>query len=87
MQRREGLVPICGELRTAPQRVDEIDEVREKPPLRPALLRLNSAASRLWTAKCGIWSTSPDNGDAPLDPYEMDAEPGMTVTLQPISTR
>ena len=74
----------CGDcrfvpLRAAPQRIDEIPEAQGNPPLRAALLRLNSPGSLLWTAKCDAWTTSPDKGDAALDPYEMDAQPGTTA--------
>ncbi len=66
-------------LRAAPDRVDEVAEALAHPPLRSALLRLNGPHSHLWTAKCDAWTTGPDTGDAPFDPYEMDAEPGTTA--------
>ena len=47
--------------------------------MRSALLLLNGAASQLWTAKCDAWTSSPEQGDEPFDPYEMDAEPGETA--------
>jgi len=67
------------DLRVAPHRIEEIAEAQANAPLRSALLRLNGAGSPLWTAKCDAWTTSPQNGDAPFDPYEMDAEPGTTA--------
>ena len=50
--------------------IDEIAEARANPPLRSALLALNSAESPLWTAKCDMWTSS----DEPYDPYEMEAD-------------
>ena len=47
--------------------------------MRSALLLLNGVTSHLWTAKCDAWSSSPDHGDDPFDPYEMGAEPGETA--------
>ncbi len=55
--------------------VDEILETKSNPPLRSALLVLNSTESLLWTAKCDAWTTC----DEPYDPYEMEAEPGETA--------
>jgi hypothetical protein len=66
-------------LRVAPHRIHEVEEASAHPPLRSALLRLNGASSHLWTAKCDAWTTGPETGDAPFDPYEMDAEPGTTA--------
>jgi hypothetical protein len=59
--------------------IDEIEEAQEKPALRAGLLLLNSSSSQLWTAKCDVWTSSPEQGDDPSDPYEMDAEPGETA--------
>jgi hypothetical protein len=67
------------DLRVEPHLIDEVEEAQGRPPLRSALLRLNGAASHLWTAKCDAWGSSPEQGDAPFDPYEMDAEPGETA--------
>jgi hypothetical protein len=55
--------------------IDEIAEAKLNPPLRSALLALNSIGSPLWTAKCDVWTTC----DEPYDPYEMEAEPGETA--------
>jgi hypothetical protein len=62
------------DLRGNPHLIASIDEAQTNPRLRDALLRLNSAGSPFWTAKCDLWRTS----DEPRDPYEMDAEPGDT---------
>jgi hypothetical protein len=67
------------DLRLYPHLVAEIKEAQESLVLRTALLLLNSAASHFWTAKCDAWSSSPEQGDDPFDPYEMDAEPGDTA--------
>jgi hypothetical protein len=67
------------DLRLSPHLVDEIEEARRKPALRSGLLLLNGAGSQVWTAKCDIWTSSVEQGDDPLDPYEMDAEPGSTA--------
>jgi hypothetical protein len=67
------------DLRLYPHLVAEIEEAQGSLALRSALLLLNGATSQLWTAKCDAWSSSPDQGDDPFDPYEMDAEPGETA--------
>lgn len=67
------------DLRLGSHLVDEIEEARGRPVLRSALLLLNDVASPLWTAKCDAWSSSPEQGDEPFDPFEMDAEPGETA--------
>ena len=66
-------------LRVAPHRIDEVEEAEANPSLRTALLKLNGPSSHLWTSKCDAWTTGPENGDPPFDPYEMDAEPGGTA--------
>ncbi|MGC2402560.1 MAG: hypothetical protein WA510_22395 [Acidobacteriaceae bacterium] len=66
------------DLRLDKDAIDEIEEARARPGLRSALLLLNCAGSPFWTAKCDVWSSGPDQGDLPLDPYEMDAQPGQT---------
>lgn len=58
------------DLRTRPDRVWEISEIRHLPALAQALCRLNAQSSSVWTAKCDVWSV-----DA-LDPIELDASPG-----------
>jgi hypothetical protein len=67
------------DLRLGAHLVEEIEEARERPALRSALLLLNSAASPLWTAKCDAWASSAHEGAEPFDPYEMDATPGETA--------
>jgi hypothetical protein len=66
------------DLRVGPHLIDEIAEVQGRPELRSALLLLNGVDSQFWTAKCDAWTSSPEQGDDPFDPYEMDAEPGET---------
>ncbi len=67
------------DLRLGAHLLDEIEEARERPGLRSALLLLNGDASPLWTAKCDAWTSSAEEGAEPLDPYEMDAAPGETA--------
>jgi hypothetical protein len=73
--------PRCGfvDLRLGSQWIDEIAEAQGRPTLRSGLLLLNGATSQLWTTKCDAWTSSPEQGDEPFDPYEMDAEPGETA--------
>jgi hypothetical protein len=67
------------DLRLYPHLVAEIEEAQGNLALRSALLLLNGVTSHLWTAKCDAWSSSPEHGDDPFDPYEMDAAPGETA--------
>ena len=67
------------DLRLYPNLVAEIEEAQRNVALRAALLLLNGVTSHLWTAKCDVWNSSPEDGDDPFDPYEMDAEPGETA--------
>jgi len=67
------------DLRLYPHLVAEIEEAQGRLALRSALLLLNGATSHLWTAKCDAWSSSPEHGDEPFDPYEMGAEPEATA--------
>jgi hypothetical protein len=55
------------DLRSAPERVNEIGETAQFPALANLLLRLNSPASAFWTAKCDVWPVEE------VDPDEMDA--------------
>jgi hypothetical protein len=66
------------DLRRDPQLVNEIQEARASKGLASALLSLNGDASPFSTAKCGLWTTSAEQGEPPADPYELDAEPGAT---------
>jgi len=59
------------DLRTAPECAHQIAETRALPGLADALVRLNSAASPVWTSKCDVWHV-----EDPVDHYELDAEPG-----------
>jgi hypothetical protein len=67
------------DLRLGGPLLEKIEEARARPALRSALLRLNGAASPLWTAKCDAWTSSAEEGSEPFDPYEMDATPGETA--------
>jgi hypothetical protein len=67
------------DLRLHSHLIDEIEEAKERPPLRTALLLLNGGLSPFWTAKCDAWAHGADAGDALYDRYEMDAEPGETA--------
>jgi hypothetical protein len=67
------------DLRLGPHLIDEIEEARRRSSLWSALLLLNGVDSQFWTAKCDAWTSSPEQGDDPFDPYEMDAEPGETA--------
>ena len=67
------------DLRLHSARIDDIEEARSRPALRSGLLLINGAGSALWTAKCDAWTSSADEGDAPFDAYEVDAEGDETV--------
>jgi len=60
------------DLRRAPQLARNLPEVENLPTLEGALVRLNSAQSPVWTAKCDVWQLT--ERDA-IDPYEMAAPP------------
>jgi hypothetical protein len=47
------------DLHAAPERIREIQEARELPPLADLLLELNSAGSPIWTSKCDVWQLEP----------------------------
>jgi hypothetical protein len=66
------------DLRQSPQKIDQIEEARKSAPLHLVLLLLNGSGSPFWTAKCDVWARSTEQGDAPLDPYEMKAKTGET---------
>jgi hypothetical protein len=57
--------------------IDSIAEAQASPPLRNALLVLNSPDSPWLTAKCDAWVTT----DEPRDAYEMDAAPEDTAFI------
>jgi hypothetical protein len=58
------------DLRSKPERVRELSEVRQLPALGNMLLRINGSDSPVWTAKCDVWSV-----DA-FDRFELDAPDG-----------
>ncbi len=51
----EALWPGFVDLRSTPERISEIAEAVVFSPLARLLLKLNSAGSPLWTAKCDLW--------------------------------
>jgi hypothetical protein len=64
------------DLRSEPQRVRELSEVRQLPALRDALVRLNGSDSPVWTAKCDLWSVDD------FDRFELDAPDGDDLCAQ-----
>jgi hypothetical protein len=74
-----GAKPRFVDLHSNRRLINEIEEARTSPVLRFALLRLNAAASPLWTAKCDTWNSSAEEGAEPFDPREMDAAPEETA--------
>jgi hypothetical protein len=61
------------DLRSNPARVTEIDETRQFHALAHALLRMNAAASPVWTAKCDVW---------PVETYDSDELDADLATAQ-----
>lgn len=61
------------DLRRNPDHVRRISETGLLPALAPALLRLNSASSPVWTAKCDVWTAEA------IDPDELDAPAAKTA--------
>lgn len=61
------------DLRRNPGGIREIGETALVPSLAPALLRLNSASSPVWTAKCDAWTPEA------IDPGELDAPDPQTA--------
>ncbi len=55
------------DLRHSPEKAIELREIPFLPALAPALVRLNSAQSSLYTAKCDVWQLTE------IDPPEFDA--------------
>jgi hypothetical protein len=55
-------------LRADPERARELPEARELGGLANTLIRLNSADSLMWTAKCDVWPI------ADCDRFELDAQ-------------
>ena len=56
------------DLRANPQRVKYIGETAQLPALAEVLVRLNSASSPVWTAKCDVWPLEI------FDPDELEAD-------------
>jgi hypothetical protein len=69
----EACWPGLVDLRQSPERIHEIGETLRVSALAPALLRMNSATSPVWTAKCDVWA--PET----IDPVELDAPAGDTA--------
>ena len=61
------------DLRRNPDHVFRISETDLLPALAPALLRLNSASSPVWTAKCDAWTPEA------IDSVELDAPAAQTA--------
>ncbi len=61
------------DLRRNPEGIRKIGEAALVPALAPALLRLNSASSPVWTAKCDVWTPEA------IDPVELDAPDPQTA--------
>ena len=57
------------DLRSSPEKIDEIEEARQHPALREALLVLNSAGSPVFTTKCDCWRLP----ESEIDPDEFAA--------------
>ena len=58
------------DLRREPARALDLPEAGLLPGLAEALIKLNAAASPVWTSKCDVW---PSLEDGEFDPDEMDA--------------
>lgn len=58
------------DLRCSPERAGELAEAVQLPALAEVLVRLNEAASPVWTSKCDVWQVTefdPDELDAPSE--------------------
>lgn len=61
------------DLRSAPERVTELEEAGKFPPLGETLVALNAPGSPVWSAKCDVWLQLEENTwdadelDAPAD--------------------
>jgi hypothetical protein len=64
------------DLEREPERVGELPEAAQLPGLAEALIRLNGAASSVWTSKCDVW---PKLEADEFDPDELDAPPGSSA--------
>jgi len=56
----DALWPGFVDLRRFPERMGEIAETADFPPLAALLLALNAAGSPVWTAKCDVWEPEAD---------------------------
>ncbi len=68
----EGYWPGLVDLRQAPEQARHLSEAAQFPALSDALVKLNAAASPVWTSKCDVW---PLIDSADFDPDELDAPP------------
>jgi hypothetical protein len=69
----EACWPGYVDLRRAPEQARHLTEAADLPALVDALVKLNAAASPVWTSKCDVWPAV-DSADFDLD--ELDAPPG-----------
>jgi hypothetical protein len=60
------------DLRQAPEQARHLPEAAALPNLSDALVRMNAAASPVWTSKCDVW---PVVDSADFNPDELDAPP------------
>ena len=60
------------DLRRNPERARQLPEAGLLPGFAEALIKLNAAASPVWTSKCDVWPKL-ETGD--FDPDELDAPP------------
>jgi hypothetical protein len=60
------------DLRSAPVRAYKLPEVAALPSLAQALVRLNAAASPVWTSKCDFWSAE-SLAEVHFDVFDLDA--------------
>jgi hypothetical protein len=61
------------DLRTQPERIDEIPEARENPVLEHVLARLNAPESPWATAKCDRWELDKDDLEAAVLHLDLDS--------------
>ena len=64
------------DLERNPESARNLPEAAQLPGLAEALIRLNDAASPVWTSKCDVWP-SIEAGD--FDPDELDAPPNSSA--------
>jgi hypothetical protein len=64
------------DLRRNPESAGDLPETDSLPGLAEALIKLNAAASPVWTSKCDVWR-SLEAGD--FDADELDAPPGSSA--------